>query len=398
MSNISLRALTIKYIFALSLIGGLLILSYGLTNMLIDNSQDDASMINLSGRQRMFSQRVALLSVQLVNENNPTAREKIRARLLRNVADMESISRELMQEQGGREVLPSQKFVESHLKGFYSETRALANEPDEKLTYQNPHLRYVVNVAVGDLLISLNSIVREHQLLNEDKMRLLQMAQTATLISGLFVLLLIAIFVFRPMMCEIIEEKTKLEELNEQLNRLSAIDGLTGIPNRRNFDEYYSREWKRALRERSSLAVIMCDIDHFKIYNDTYGHLAGDDCLKEVAVTISETLKRPADLVARYGGEEFVVVLPETDLGGALAIAEKIRLEIISKNIEHIDSKVSDHVTLSLGAASIVPREDQPPSTLVDCADKALYQAKNGGRNQVSFIEDCANCCLEENL
>lgn len=175
----------------------------------------------------------------------------------------------------------------------------------------------------------------------------------------------------------------KLEEANEILKRLSTIDGLTGVKNRRSFDEYFEVEWNRAIRNSKPISLIMMDIDHFKAYNDTYGHQAGDGCLKEVAKAIQESLGRSGDSVFRYGGEEFSVILPETDEEGANFVAEKIRVAIETLNISHSGSKVSNHITLSLGTATIVPSIYSNTNDLIEDADKALYQAKQDGRNRV---------------
>lgn len=182
---------------------------------------------------------------------------------------------------------------------------------------------------------------------------------------------------------ELVKVLEELENANRELSRLSSLDGLTGIANRRHFEEIYDREWRRAVRTGSELAVLFLDLDFFKYYNDTYGHQQGDDCLKQVAEAAGRVLKRPGDLLARYGGEEFVVILPETSLAGAVEVAEAIRNEIERCNIPHSASKVADHVTVSVGVAGgRVTIEDQP-SDLITQADKALYEAKKGGRNQV---------------
>ncbi len=174
-----------------------------------------------------------------------------------------------------------------------------------------------------------------------------------------------------------------LEEANQKLERLSFLDGLTNIANRRRFDEFLEREWRRGLRDGTPISVIMTDIDFFKAYNDTYGHEAGDEILKMVAGALSATLNRPADLVARYGGEEFVVVLPGTDSGGAALLAERLRGGVESLQIAHAGSRVGVHVTISLGVATMVPQRGVSPDVLVAAADQALYQAKHEGRNRV---------------
>jgi diguanylate cyclase (GGDEF)-like protein/PAS domain S-box-containing protein len=180
-------------------------------------------------------------------------------------------------------------------------------------------------------------------------------------------------------------EIAQRKEAEELLRRLSSLDGLTDIPNRRYFDEYLEREWQRAERNSSPLSLIMTDIDYFKAYNDTYGHQGGDDCLKKVAIALKNTLKRPGDFVGRYGGEEFAVILPETDTEGALVVAEALRKSVESLNIEHVNSSISKYVTISLGVAIIIPTTGTTPAILVNFADQALYDAKQQGRNRVSL-------------
>ena len=181
--------------------------------------------------------------------------------------------------------------------------------------------------------------------------------------------------------------QVELEKKNSELQRQSSLDGLTGIANRRRFDEYLEQEWLRATRDGKRLALILIDIDHFKAYNDSYGHQGGDACLKRVARTLDSELKRAADVAARYGGEEFVIVLPDTDLHGAGMIAGKLRNAVEALHIEHANSKTAQHVTISLGVASTFPREGGIPAALIELADEALYKAKESGRNQVCLSE-----------
>lgn len=174
----------------------------------------------------------------------------------------------------------------------------------------------------------------------------------------------------------------QLEVANQELHRLVVLDSVTQVANRRHFDEYLVQEWWRMARERLPLSLILCDIDCFKAYNDTYGHWEGDRCLKQVAQTLSQAVKRPADLVARYGGEEFGVILPNTEPEGAVQVAEAIRSGIKNLGIPHTNSFIEDHLTLSLGVSSTVPNPENAPQALLVAADKALYKAKTTGRDR----------------
>lgn len=173
----------------------------------------------------------------------------------------------------------------------------------------------------------------------------------------------------------------KLVEANQQLTQLASLDGLTQVANRRRFDEYFNSEWRRSIREQKYLSLILCDVDFFKAYNDTYGHLAGDICLQQVANAIQEAIGQPADLVARYGGEEFVVILPNTTPNGAIYVAQQIRSKVWDLKIHHPKSGVSQYITLSLGVATTIPNYKSSPAELIAAADRSLYQAKAKGRN-----------------
>jgi diguanylate cyclase (GGDEF)-like protein/PAS domain S-box-containing protein len=174
-----------------------------------------------------------------------------------------------------------------------------------------------------------------------------------------------------------------LRKMNQDLQLLAALDGLTGVANRRRFDEFIGREWGRMRRERTPISLILCDIDFFKLYNDTYGHQAGDDCLRAVAQAIRKSVKRPTDLVARYGGEEFVVVLSNTNAKGAVNIAENIRKQVEELSVAHHQPTGSRNLTISCGVSCMIPVEDNAPDKLIALADKGLYEAKNQGRNRV---------------
>ena len=179
-----------------------------------------------------------------------------------------------------------------------------------------------------------------------------------------------------------IRNHLELKQNRDQLVRLARTDGLTGLYNRRTFDDMLQREWRRLARTGEPLAVIMIDVDHFKLYNDTYGHGGGDTCLQRVARAAEGALQRPADVIARYGGEEFIALLPETGLDGAIAVAEAIRAAVANLEIPHSSSKTATYVTLSLGVGCTIPHADKDPATILELADQQLYAAKAEGRNR----------------
>jgi diguanylate cyclase (GGDEF)-like protein len=184
----------------------------------------------------------------------------------------------------------------------------------------------------------------------------------------------------------LVEVKRDLNAANKELQRLSTTDGLTGIANRRFFDHLSVREWRRCERMKKPMALVMVDVDFFKRYNDTYGHQAGDECLKAVAAQVARAAPRASDLAARYGGEEFVLVLGETTIDGAKWVANNIRQRVQDLQMPHIASNIG-HVSVSCGVASVLPLEGQEFDTLLKFADEALYKAKEQGRNTVVCAE-----------
>lgn len=177
------------------------------------------------------------------------------------------------------------------------------------------------------------------------------------------------------------ESQRQLMQANLELERLTRIDGLTGLGNRRYFDEYMLAEWRRALRTRTPLALLMIDVDNFKLYNDSHGHLAGDEVLRQVADAIQAGVSRSGDLAARFGGEEFVVVLLNTDLAGAASVADQIMRRVRALDIP----RDGGHVTVSIGASAMVPTDLAGPDDIIKAADLALFRAKSNGRDRVEI-------------
>jgi diguanylate cyclase (GGDEF)-like protein len=205
--------------------------------------------------------------------------------------------------------------------------------------------------------------------------------ELSPLIISHFVLLCVGVLVLAGFGNQIIK-------LTDTLKEQSNVDGLTQIANRRFFDFTLHREWLRSRRLKSQLSLIICDLDHFKSYNDNYGHLAGDICLKKVAQALKRAVKRPGDLVARYGGEEFVIILPETPAEGAKVMAEQAREAVESLKIEHSTNKIARHVTISLGIATRTLTQSSAENDLIEDADKALYASKESGRNIFTHFDD----------
>ncbi|MDO8605899.1 MAG: diguanylate cyclase [Phaeospirillum sp.] len=193
-------------------------------------------------------------------------------------------------------------------------------------------------------------------------------------------------FITKPLSPPIVRARVRthltLKQRTDLLHRLAAVDGLTGIANRRSFDAALEQEWRRACRAGTPLSLLMIDVDHFKRYNDHYGHQAGDDCLRAVAAALAEIARRPGEVVARYGGEEFAVILPACGLDPARSLAERLREEVAARHLPHAASGTAAEVSVSIGVASL--GGDDAVQALIAQADAALYRAKHGGRNRVS--------------
>ncbi len=396
MKSRSLSKLTRTYTLALSLIALLTLATFITMHQVILTQKDSALLINVSGSQRWLSQKAALLSVELVYLSDTGERNQSRMQLLRTIDQLLKNQHELVQDSprliSPRSLSPQMQTMyfaaptnmQTRIERYTSEALALANEPIHLLTPDNPHLTYLLQNE-ENLLESLDQIVFLHQQESEAKVQRLQRVEITSGVIILLTLAFLGLYVFRPLANTLLEERAQLEHANQELKFLSSVDGLTGIPNRRCFDQFLSQLWSLAARNSEPIALIMCDIDFFKAYNDTYGHLEGDDCLKKVAVELKNSLKRQVDFVARYGGEEFVVVLSNTNPEGATKIAETLRANVENLAIPHRNSSITPHVTISLGVAIGHANFALLPQTLIEAADNALYQAKQDGRNRYNL-------------
>ena len=387
------RRLSFIYITALLSIALLAGLAHIIMQNLIAIERTSGELVNLSGKQRMLTQKAALLSMQLSSRTD--ADKTVLKAQLNDIANAIDSNHQTLIHGNTEQRLPScpasayniffgQPYeLDKKLREYTGLIRMLAAEPNDHLASDSPILRHIIATASGDLYVLNNRLVETYQTVSEDRIDSLVKTELYILAVILLVLLLEGRYVFRPMVKRIEEDKHRLETLNAELASLSLSDGLTGIPNRRYFDTRISSEWRRLSRESKPLSLAMIDIDHFKAYNDTYGHQAGDACLKIVAATIKTALKRPADLAARYGGEEFAVILPNTDKAGAIKVAEILRSAIEQLKVDHSNSLVSNVVTVSVGVASFAPDNELQPADLIKAADSALYKAKASGRNRV---------------
>ncbi len=405
------RSLRIRYIAALSLIAVLTVAGQIVVQFALTRQADDAEIVNVAGRQRMLSQKIAKEALLLLLLSN-WRKEGIRS--IHSDIERWKTTQKMLVGADPRlgffgpnspatarllaEVQPAMDRLIDSARYFVdlASDRAAAGDG-----YQAAVERLLT--AEADFLSGMERIVAAYSSEAEAKVNTLRRIEIGLMITTLTVLCLEAAFVFQPATDKIKNSlalfhnelvarrarerelsltSQKLAEANERLKSISLVDGLTGIANRRRFDEVLDREWRRARRENRSLAVILIDIDFFKYYNDTFGHLAGDECLTRVAGALSGQTRRPADLVARYGGEEFAVILPDTGIDGAMEVAEAMRRAVAGLGLAHPNSLTDEVVTISLGLAAAKPLPGQGSERLVRAADEALYLAKRSGRNR----------------
>ena len=380
---------TSKYLIALSITAFLFILIAVTLEYVIETQKSSALMINLSGKQRMLTKEIALKGLQVVSDPDSASKETLKKELLSAVEELQKNHNEL--------TLSSIPEIQDVYFGTSTsldyQVRQYINSAISFSHISEPvgekQKEYVDSILIPNsekLLKSLDEVTYRFQRESEQKIAEQQRIVRISLLLVLLILLLQGVYIFRPMIHTIEKEKEELLSLNKELDRQASTDGLTGVANRRYLNEFVEREWARSIRENTMISVIMVDLDFFKAYNDNYGHLAGDECLKQVARQMKSNIKRPADLVARYGGEEFAIILPNTDVEGAEVIAEACRKSVEDLAIVHGASAVSSFVTVSLGVAGSREAQGRAATDLFAGADSALYKAKQLGRNCVAVF------------
>jgi diguanylate cyclase (GGDEF)-like protein len=374
------------------IVGLLVVAEYIAKDVMIRWEVHQTNLIAAAGRQRMQVQRAAVLAQEMALTVSVTRRDSLRHELRSVVSSFERIHQDLVHDpesailrtasaEARRILLQPEAGLEGRTHDFLEAAHELASRPvTAELSPNDEALRRVVQ-ASADVPIVVDALLTRLMAEADGQAARGRRVGLALLVATLLVLGLIGGLLLEPMSRRMQRNTRQLEEANLQLKRLSFLDGLTGIPNRRAFEERFQLEWRRAMRHGSSIAVLMIDIDHFKEYNDHYGHQRGDDCLFQLAQRLRNSISRPGDFVARYGGEEFAIILPDTELEGARAVAENVRRRVAGLRIPHSTSPVREMVTISVGAAAVVPDAASPAP--VAAADHALYRAKQLGRNRV---------------
>lgn len=386
----------LAYLAALAIIATLAVVEYMTMDHLARTQRDRARLIEQNARQRFLVQHIALLSEQLLNETEPTRRNRLRVSLAEAGESFLAVHEALVHEGGPynelaalpeemRQIYTQEPLrLERQIHRYLAGVDSLAAADEEDLTRENPHYELVTIAASGETSSLLDQIVARQVQISEATIQRIRLISIATLVATFIGLALVGVLIFEPLVGRIVSTRRKLEQVNRGLTKLSARDPLTGVANRRAFENRLEEEWRRALRDSAPLTLLMIDLDHFKAYNDRYGHQAGDECLQVITRDIKARLRRPGDFLARYGGEEFVVLLPDTDLDGGYTVAEDLRRRTMALSLEHDASPVAKEVTLSIGVSSSDPGlSDSTRRDLVAEADDALYRAKRGGRNQV---------------
>lgn len=373
------KYMTLTYAVSLTIIAILSGIVHIVLDRVIEQQSQTGKIVNISGQQRMLSQRASLFTINYMTTGSIEAKTEAQnsiAKMQKNYAFLvnpqrsEDFSAELHNLYFGEE-----KNVNSQLEAFISEIHIILGSPplDPKLEIQIENLNFV-QLAKSDLLQNLHAVVEQYEKESLMKVDNLRFAQNVVFWTIIFTIFVEAFFIFRPMV-------SKVSQFAGRLQYEANFDLLTGLLNRRAFDLLAKKSIASAKRYKQPLSAIICDIDFFKKVNDTYGHAAGDQVIKAVANIITNSA-RHSDVTVRFGGEEFILLLPQTDTEGAFLLAEKIR-----NTIESTEIKIAGHnitVTTSFGISQLIDN-DEKVEDIIARGDKALYQSKDEGRNKTTI-------------
>ncbi len=377
--------LTLAYVVALSLIAGMSGGAHLVVKYVIAEQEESARTINIAGRQRMLSQRIALYMMQGIDGNNANAQnkllesvnlfEKAHVALTQGDTDMQLKGEmpDVLRDIYYREPYNLDQSVQQYIKY----TRIILADTEGELTKESQVFKKALTMAQGDLLKNLDIAVKAYEKTADQKIQRLVRIQEFSILAILIVIILEAFIIFRPLIFRIKRYAEKIEEI-------AAIDFLTGTLNRRSIFEVIDKEMSRSTRYEHDFSLLICDIDHFKKVNDTYGHQVGDDALKHFSNLIEKALRKE-DVLGRIGGEEFIVLLPQTSKEEASKVAEKLRstVESYPMNFEHEGEQKELFMKASFGLTTFDKFKDSTSDDLYLRADQALYEAKETGRNRV---------------
>ncbi|KHK03911.1 GGDEF domain-containing protein [Desulfovibrio sp. TomC] len=395
------RSLTLRYITALALVAALVVISYTLFRHIMGTIDRAAAIIAISGSQRLLTQRVLaqclLLSAADDDENRRDIQQRLKQAVAALVANHEHLLADLDAPGSLAASSPELRAIyfkppydlDKGMQLFIKNTRAFIDSDATRPSLADPSFLNLLAFGENELLRDLNAVIRQYQQLAASRLAVLRRLEAGAAGTVLAILIASGLFIFRPMVRRICADRESLQGANEALAELAVTDQLTGAYNRLKFNEVMTRQVNRSARYHEPLSVVMFDIDHFKAVNDTYGHGAGDDMLRELSHRV-DGATRGVDWLFRYGGEEFVVAAPQTNLGNAALLAEKLRLLVAGTPFPHGITG-----SISLGVAELRPGETV--EELMGRVDAAMYAAKNAGRNRVAVAENCQEGEAETN-
>ena len=388
--QVSPRSLQQMYWSGLTLIAIVTLIGVGMVLYALDKQVDDSKTIELAGRQQVYCESISQGSL-VIWVAPKEVRKEVHQQLAQRLdgwIDGYNALMKLKADQGlGGDQDPEvkrlfEKIAPVREKIIVYTCRFLALPPEAEVQKTPLELRLIHDNSV--IFVSLmGQVVDRYVTQSHARLNRVRQVEIGVAVAIFILLALETLLIFRPVLKRIHSDMRRLSAAAEEMRNQAMGDGLTGIANRRRFDEYLESEWQRAVRNNQNISLIMLDIDFFKRFNDTYGHQEGDRVLKASARVFDRAAQRPSDLAARYGGEEFVVMLPDTDLSGATYLAGLIRQGVEALQIPHSNSKVAEVVTVSVGVASAKPDQKSLPDELIKAADAALYRAKQSGRNRV---------------